>query len=478
VRARIFAPENRKWWTLGAVAFALFMIMLDNTVVNVALPSIQRDLGVGLSELEWTVNAYALTFAVLMLTGGKLADFLGRRRIFIAGLAIFTISSLFCGLATSGEWLIAARAVQGIGAALMMPSTLSIISATFPVQERGMAIGIWAGVSAMALAIGPLVGGLLTEHINWSWIFFINVPIGAVGILAARLVIRESRDTSAEQRLDIPGLLASGVALFALVFALIEANSHGWTSPEILALFAVAGVGLIAFVLLELHQRAPMLDLSLFRSGTFAGANLVAMLVFLAMFGVFFFVSLYMQNVLGYSPVKAGAVFLPMTVLIMFVAPAAGKLSDRLGSRWLVTGGMTLVGIALLIFSRLDADSGFWDIVPGLVIGGFGMATVMTPVTAAAIGSVPVTKAGVGSGVLNTFRQVGGALGIAVMGAIVASQIDVARPGPQLQAQFMDGFSLALRVAAVIAFAGAVVAAAMIRKYRHMEAAEMAEAAA
>jgi EmrB/QacA subfamily drug resistance transporter len=478
VRARIFAEENRKWWTLGAVAFALFMIMLDNTVVNVALPSIQRDLGIGLSALEWTVNAYALTFAVLMLTGGKLADFLGRRRIFLLGLAIFTLSSLFCGLATSGDWLIAARAVQGVGAALMMPSTLSIISATFPVQERGLAIGIWAGVSAMALAIGPLVGGLLTEHIDWSWIFFINVPIGVLGIVAARLVIRESRDTSAGQRLDVPGLLVSGGALFALVFALIEANSYGWTSATVLGLFAAAGVGFVAFVLLELRQRAPMLDLSLFRSGTFAGANTVAMLVFLAMFGVFFFVSLYMQNVLGYSPVEAGAVFLPMTVLIMFIAPAAGKLSDRVGSRWLVTGGMTLVGISLAIFSRLGVDSGFWDIFPGLVVGGFGMATVMTPVTAAAVGSVPVSKAGVGAGVLNTFRQVGGALGIAVMGAIVASQIDVAPTDPRIVGQFMDGFELALRVAAVIAFAGALTAVTLIRNYRHLEAPEIAEAAA
>src|ERR687897_1857607 len=222
MRARILAPENRKGLTLGRVAFALFMVMLDNTVVNVALPSIQRDLGIGLSELQWTVNAYALTFAVLMLTGGKLADFLGRRRVFIAGLAVFTASSLACGLATSGEMLIAARTVQGIGAALMMPATLSIISATFPVEQRGMAIGIWAGVSAMALAIGPLVGGLLTEHIDWSWIFFINVPVGVLAIVAARLVISESRDTSREQRLDLPGLATSAIGLFALTFGLIE----------------------------------------------------------------------------------------------------------------------------------------------------------------------------------------------------------------------------------------------------------------
>jgi EmrB/QacA subfamily drug resistance transporter len=478
MRPRLLAPENRKWWTLGSVAFALFMIMLDNTVVNVALPSIQRDLGIGLSELQWTVNAYALTFAVLMLTGGKLADFMGRRRVFIVGLAIFTASSLVCGLATSGEMLIAARTVQGVGAALMMPATLGIISATFPVEQRGMAIGIWAGVSAMALAFGPIVGGLLTEHIHWGWIFFINVPVGVLAIVVARLVIRESRDTSADQRLDLPGLLVSGGALFALVFGLIEANAQGWTSPTILSLFAAAAVGLVAFVLLEMRQRAPMLDLSLFRNGTFAGANVVAMLVFLAMFGVFFFVSIYMQNVLGYSPVKAGAVFLPMTVLIMFLGPVTGKLSDRVGSRWLVTAGMTFVGVSLLLFAGLDADSGFWDLFPALILGGIGMATVMPPVTAAAIGSVPVAKAGVGSGVLNTFRQVGGALGIALMGAIVASQIHVGPRNPAFVSQFMDGFSAALLVAAAIAFAGALAAAVLIRKYRHIEAAELVAEAA
>src|SRR5438132_5578942 len=314
MRARIFAAENRKWWTLGAVAFGLFMIMLDNTIVNVALPSIQRDLGIGISELEWVVNGYALTFAVLMLTGGKLADLLGRRRIFIAGLLIFTASSLACGLAGSAGVLIGARVVQGVGSALMNPATLSIITATFPPRQRGMAIGAWAGGSAMALAIGPLVGGIITEQANWSWVFFINVPVGVLGIIVARLVITESRDESEEQRLDIPGLLVSGGALFALTYALIEANKHGWTSGLILSLFAAAAVGLVAFVVLELRQRAPMLDLSLFKNATFAGANAVMLLVGLAMFGVFLYVSLYVQNILGYSPIQAGATFLPMTI--------------------------------------------------------------------------------------------------------------------------------------------------------------------
>src|SRR5213078_1014353 len=315
----------------------LFMIMLDNTVVNVALPSIQGDLGISNSELEWVVNAYALTFGVLLLSGGKLADLLGRRLIFIAGLVIFTASSLACGLANGPEVLIAARTVQGIGAALMNPATLSIVTATFPPRQRGMAIGIWAGVSAMALAIGPLVGGILTEKINWSWIFYVNVPIGVLGIVAARIFVDETRDTSRDQRLDLPGLLSSGIGLFALTYALISTNHHGWTSPLVLSLFAIAFVSLLAFVLLELHQRVPMLDLRLFRNATFAGANTVMLLVGLSMFGIFFFNSLFIQNILGYSAIQTGATFLPMTVLIILVAPWAGRFSDRIGPRWLMT---------------------------------------------------------------------------------------------------------------------------------------------
>jgi EmrB/QacA subfamily drug resistance transporter len=462
MRTRILASENRRWWTLGAVAFGLFMIMLDNTVVNVALPSIQRDLGVGLSELQWIVTGYALTFAALMLTGGKLADHYGRRLIFVVGLSVFTLASLGCGLAESGEMLIAARVVQGAGAALMNPSTLSIISATFPPEQRGMAIGIWAGVSALALAIGPLVGGLLTDHLDWSWIFFVNVPVGVLAVAASFLVIEESRDMSEERRLDLPGQLAGGLGLFALTYALIEANTYGWTSARILAAFAVAAVGLAAFLWLERVQRVPMLDLELFRNRTFAGANSVVLLVALAMFGVFFFVSLYMQNILGFSAVETGAAFLPMTVLIMLVAPIAGKASDRLGSRWLMTVGMVLVGLQLLYLSRLGIDETFWDLLPGLLVGGAGMALVMTPSAAAAVRSVPVDKAGVGSAVLNACRQVGGSLGIAVMGAIMAAEIGDRR-SPEA---FVDGFSTALLVAALIAFAGAVLALATVRTHR------------
>lgn len=242
--------NNRKWWTLGAVAFALFMIMLDNTVVNVALPAIQADLGIGIAELEWIVTGYALSFAVLMLSGGKLADMFGRRRVFIVGLVIFTLSSAACGLAGSATLLIGARVVQGVGAAFMMPATLSLITAAFPPHQRGAAFGLWAGVSALALAIGPLVGGLLTENINWNWIFYVNIPVGLLAILAAILIIRESKDNSLEQRLDLPGLLSSGIAMFALVFALIEGNEYGWGSPTIIALFVVAALSLALFILL------------------------------------------------------------------------------------------------------------------------------------------------------------------------------------------------------------------------------------
>ena len=339
--------------------------------------------------------------------------------------------------------------MQGLGAAIMNPATLGIITATFPPRQRGMAIGIWAGVSAMALAIGPLLGGLITDHIDWSWIFFVNVPVGVLGIIVARWAIDESRDTSHEQRLDLPGLATSAVGLFALTYALIEANTYGWTSPRILAIFAVAAIALTAFVLLELRQRVPMLDLTLFRDPTFTGANLTMLLVSLAMFGIFFFNSLFLQNVLGYSATQTGAVFLPMTVLIIVVAPWAGRYSDKVGSRWLVGAGMTLVSLSLVLFAQLDAGSTFWNILPGLLAGGLGMALVMTPTTAAAMGAVDVDKAGVGSAVLNCSRQVGGSLGIAVMGAIVASQVDPTTPLPLRAEQFVDGYHLALYVASV-----------------------------
>ena len=466
--ARFVTPENKKWWTLAAVSVGLFVIMLDNTVVNVALPAMQSSLHMKLSELEWVVAGYALTFAAFMLTGGKLADFLGRRLTFMVGLAIFTGASLACGLAPNGGFLIGARVVQGLGGALMNPATLSIITATFPPRQRGTAIGIWAGVSAMALAIGPLVGGLLVEHVNWNWIFFINVPIGIAGLLAIPVLIDESRDTTAEQRLDVPGLLTSALGLFALTYAFVESNNYGWMSARIIGAFAVAAIGLVAFAALERKQRTPMLDLSLFRNRTFTGANVAMLFVGLAMFGTFFYVSLYMQKVLLYSPVEAGASFLPMTMLVILVSPNAGRLADRFGSRWLVGAGMSLLTVMLLYYTQLGVHESFFVLLPALLIGGLGMSLTMTPTTAAAMSAVAVDKAGIGSAVLNSARQVGGSLGIAVMGSIVAAGISSSlAAGDDARVAFVRGFHDSLRVGAALTAVGAIVAVSAIRKIEH-----------
>jgi EmrB/QacA subfamily drug resistance transporter len=493
---------NRKWWTLGAVAFGLFMVMLDNTIVTVALPTIRRELDIRVSELEWIVTAYTLTFAAFILIGGKLADLLGRRLMFNVGLAIFTISSLLCGLAGSINLLLGARAIQGVGAAIMIPSTLSIVTATFPPRQRGTAIGVWAGTAGMALAIGPLLGGILTQQLSWHWIFFVNVPVGVLAIVVSRIVIVESRDTSHEQGLDLPGLLSSGLSLFALTYALIEGDNKGWTSPLIIGLFVLSGVLMFVFIVLELHQRLPMLELSLFRIGNFVGSVLVALLVSLAMFGVFFFMSLYIQNIIGYSPTRAGASFLPMTVLVIIVAPFAGRYSDRIGSRWLMAGGMALVAVSLYLFSRVGLHTTYPQLLPAMIIGGIGMPMAMSPTTAAAMATVPVDKAGVGAGVLNSFRQVGGSLGIALLGAIMASQsssfarnaeaayrakvqkaaaLGIHLPAPSAQQKqavaqqaFVHGLHNALLVAAAIALGAVFVGATLVRKRHHEHAEEPA----
>ncbi|HEY1359822.1 MAG TPA: MFS transporter [Thermoleophilaceae bacterium] len=410
--------HNRRWWTLGAMCFALFMIMLDNTVVNVALPSIEDDLGATLSGLEWTVNAYTLTFAVLLVTGGRLGDIFGRRRMFLAGVVVFAVSSASIGLSPDQGWLVAGRAVQGIGAAFMMPGTLSIISNTFPREERGKAIGTWAGVSALALAIGPVLGGALTEYVSWRAIFFLNLPVAAGAVAVTLYAAPESRDESTKHRVDWPGIVTLSAGLTALVLALVEGNSWGWGSARIVALLVTALIGIGTFLLLEPRVKEPMVDFGFFRSRTYLGANIVAFIVSFAMLSMFFFMALYMQNILGYSALQAGIRFLPSTLMIVVVAPLAGRLADRVGPRPPMVVGLLLVSSALLLQTRIDVDTGYALLLPSFVLMGLGMALVMSPMSTAAMNSVREDKAGVASGILSMSRMVGGTFGVAAIGAL------------------------------------------------------------
>jgi EmrB/QacA subfamily drug resistance transporter len=459
----LITDDNRKWWTLGAMCFALFMIMLDNTVVNVALPSIQRDLDASISGLEWTINGYTLSFAVLLATGGRLGDIFGRRRMFILGVVIFAVSSATAGLAQSPTDLVASRVVQGVGAALMMPATLSIVTHAFPPNERGKAMGTWAGVSGLALAIGPVVGGLLTEHVSWRAIFYLNIPVAIGAVAAALFAVRESRDTSVGKEVDVAGVAVLTVSLTALVLALVEGNAWGWGSPEIVGLLAVAAAGLAAFVAIELRVRAPMVEFHFFSDRNFVGAVVVALVISFAMLGVFFFLALYMQNILGYSPLEAGVRFLPSTLMIVTLAPIAGRMADRFGPRWLIVGGLVVIAASLYTFTGIAVDSTYGELLPGFMLLGIGIAMTMSPMTSAAMNAVPVEKAGIASGVLSMFRMVGGSLGVAVTGAIFQGAVggsDFATAGPQL---FVDGLSEAMAVSGVVAVAGAVVAALTIR---------------
>ena len=415
------SDDNRRWWTLGAMSFALFMVMLDNTAVNVALPSIQEDFGASLAALEWTVNAYTLTFAVLLVTGGRLGDIFGRRRMFLGGVVVFSLASATIGFAPSEGWLVASRALQGVGAAFMMPGTLSIISNAFPPEERGKAIGTWAGVSAIALAAGPLLGGWLTEEVSWRAIFFLNLPV-AVGAVAVTLfAAEESRDETVGRTVDVPGIAALTVSLTALVFALVEGNAWGWGSPGIIGLLALSVAAGAAFVAIERRSAAPVVDFDALRSKQFLGANVVAFMVSFGMLAMFFFLALYMQNILGFSPLEAGVRFLPATVVIIFAGPIAGRLSDRIGPRPLMVAGMLIVSASLLWQSRIEVDTSYAFLAPAFVLMGLGMGLVMSPMSMAAMNAVDRTKAGVASGTLSMFRMVGGTFGVAALGALVAS---------------------------------------------------------
>ncbi len=478
------------------MCFALFMIMLDNTVVNVALPSIQRDLHATLSALEWTVNAYTLTFAVLLVTGGRLGDIFGRRRMFMFGVAVFGLSSAAIGLAPSDTALVAFRAVQGIGAAFMMPATLSIITQAFPPHQRGTAIGTWAGVSALALAIGPVVGGFLTEQVSWRAIFFINPPIALIAVAVCLFAARESRDETVSRTVDIPGIGAITVGLTALVLALVEGNSWHWGSARVLSLLAIAAIALTAFVIIELRSSAPMVDFGFFRSRTFLGTNLVAFIISFAMLAQFFFLALYMQNILHYTPLQTGVRFLPATIVIIIMGPLAGRLTDRIGSRIPMVVGLLTVALSLFIESRVTIHTGYGLLLPGFILMGIGMGLTMSPMSTAAMNAVDRTKAGVASGVLSMSRMVGGTFGVAVTGALLTaigtSKIDQGLPhlpaaarsalanalgaggvpghqaSPHVVAVTRDAFvsalGVGLTIGAAVTLVGAVVAFVLIRR--------------
>jgi EmrB/QacA subfamily drug resistance transporter len=503
------SESNRRWWTLGAMCFALFMVMLDNTVTNVALPSIQRDFDASLSALEWTINAYTLTFAVLLVTGGRLGDIFGRRRVFLIGVGLFAFASATIGFAPSEGFLVASRALQGVGAALMMPGTLSIISHAFPPHERGKAIGIWAGVSAIALAAGPLVGGWLTQDVSWRAIFFLNVPVAVGAIVITLFAAEESRDETVARKLDWPGIGTLTVGLTALVLSLVEANAWGWGSTRIFGLFALAVASLAAFVAIERRSPAPVVDFAFFRSRQFVGANAVAFMVTFAMFAMFFFLALYMQNILGYSPLQTGVRFLPTTLIVMVAGPIAGRLSDRVGPRWLMTGGLLLIAASLAWQSRITVDTSFGYLLPAFMAMGAGIGLVMSPMSAAAMNAVDRTKAGVASGTLSMSRMVGGTFGVAALGALIATvgrndlerslpnvspavrsqMVDGLGSGAGLQgadahvqaatnSAFVDALSSGLTLSAAAALVGALLAWALIRDGRPQVPAEQeAEAA-
>ena len=419
-----FSGENKreKIIVLLTMCFALFMAMLDNTVVNVALPTLSRKLGAGVSGLQWIVDGYVLAFASLLLTGGILGDRYGRKRMFMLGLAGFTLFSLACGLSRSTGQLIGFRAFQGIGGALLMPGTLSIITVTFPPQERAQAIGIWAGVSGIALGLGPTLGGYIIEHVGWQSIFFLNVPIGIIGLIIGSRSIRESRADQA-RRLDLTGLGLGTAGLFAVVYGLIEANQLGWASPAIIGALVAGVILLTVFVRYESQTDHPMMPLSFYRIPAFSAGNAVAYSVSLGMFGTFFFLSLYMQLIRGYSPLSAGARFLPMTGAIIVAAPNAGRLASKYGSRWPMVIGTALAGTGLFLVSRMSATTPFWILALVFLMMGIGMGSTMTPMTAAVMNSVGPQRAGLGSAATNTSREVGGVFGIALLGTLLTTKL-------------------------------------------------------
>lgn len=448
-------------WTLVIVSAAGFMAALDNLVVTTALPSIRAELGGGLSDLEWTVSAYTLSFAVLLMFGAALGDRFGRRRIFLAGLAVFTAGSAAAALSSGIGELIAARAVQGTGAAVMMPLTLTLLTTAVPPARRGLAFGVWSGVSGLAVAAGPLIGGALTEHFSWQWIFWVNVPVGLVLLPLAFLRLGESR--GAGRALDVPGTLLVSLGMFGVVLGLIRGNPDGWTSSPVLGSLVAGTLLLTAFVWYEQRVAAhPMLPMRLFRSRTFSAVNAASLLMYLGMFGSIFLISQYLQGVGGFSPEEAGIRMLPWTAMPLLVSPVAGIVSDRIGGRPIVVAGLALQAVGLVLFGLVvDGSTGldYPALIPAIVVCGIGMSLYFGPTAQLVMAGVRPQEHGIASGANNALREVGGALGVAVLAAVFSAQ-----GGYQSTRAFRDGLVPALYVGGAAVALGALAAVLIPRR--------------
>ena len=439
-------------WTFAITSIALFMTTLDNLVVTTALPTMQRDLHASISGLEWTVNAYTLTFAVLLMLGAALGDRLGRKRVFLAGLGIFTLGSAAAAMSPSIDWLVAARALQGVGGAIVTPLTLTILSDAVPAERRGLALGLWGGVSGLGVALGPLVGGAVVQGLSWQWIFWLNVPIGLAVIPLGMSRLRESYGPAA--RLDVTGVGLITASALGLVWGLVRANSRGWTSPEIVVSLIAGAVLLVAFVAWERRAREPMLPMRFFRNRAFAAANAASLLMFFGMFGSIFLLTQYLQNVQGNSPLEAGLRMLPWTGMPMIVAPIAGAMTDRIGGRPLLIAGLALQATALAWLAAITApDVAYIDLVPPFAIAGVGMALFFAPVATVVLGAVGPREAGKASGANNAIRELGGVFGVAVLASIFTHQGGYGSAG-----LFTDGIIPALWVGAAVVGVGALAA--------------------
>ncbi len=460
-----------RWWALAAVSLATLMTYLDNNVINVAIPTIQRDLHLSVTGLEWIVSSYLLVLAGLLLAGGRLADVYGRRRVFLTGLAIFTLSSLTAGLAGSGGVLIGARAVQGFGAALLMPATLAIIGHAFTdVRERTAAIGIWSAIGALGLALGPVVGGLISQHVHWGWIFLINVPIGVVTFAIAIPSVAESRADLESRRLDVPGLITSAVALTSLTYALIEGHDRGWTSGQILGAFGLAAAATAVFLAIESRVRQPMVQTAVFRARELSGGTAVMMIWAFGVLGIYFFTSLYLQGILGFSPTKAGLAFVPMALFVVLASMVAARVTSLIGGHRTVAAGVLLMVVGLLLFARLGASASFAALIPGFAVFGIGIGLMNVPLTTAVLDGLPAEHAGIASALLNNSREVAGLLGITVIGAVLRAQQGISlRGGASAPQAFLDGYHAGLWVTIGLLAAGVVVSYVALRPRQRPE---------